>query len=128
MTSKRSLNDIGQEPRIQMAIQAIKSGQIKSERTAATIFDISRTTLRRRLKGTPTRAESQTATLRLTQIEELVIVDYILDLVSRGFPPDARLVEDMANNILRERDQPPVGKNWTFNFIKRTTKLTTRFS
>jgi hypothetical protein len=39
----------------------------------------------------------------LTDLEEMVIVQYILDLDSRGFPPRVADVEDMANHILTTR-------------------------
>jgi hypothetical protein len=34
----------------------------------------------------------------------------------------------MADLLLAERDAPPVGKNWTSNFIKRCTEIKTKFS
>lgn len=34
----------------------------------------------------------------------------------------------MADLLLAERDAPPVGINWTSNFIKRRTEIKTKFS
>jgi len=34
----------------------------------------------------------------------------------------------MANRLLRERDAPPVGVRWAYNFIKRQPELRTRFT
>src|ERR1700716_2858771 len=59
-------------------------------------------------------------------MEEQVIVQHILDLDSRAFPPRVSSVEDMANRLLRDRSLPPVGKKWTSNFIKRHQELRTR--
>jgi len=62
----------------------------------------------------------------LTKLEEKTIVDYVLDLDSRSYPPRMSAVEDMANHVLQDRGQPRVGKNWTTNFIKRQPELRTR--
>src|SRR5450432_757077 len=34
----------------------------------------------------------------------------------------------MADLLLAERDVPPVGKNWTSNFITQRTEIKTKFS
>ncbi|KAF6528684.1 hypothetical protein HZS61_008986 [Fusarium oxysporum f. sp. conglutinans] len=62
----------------------------------------------------------------LADIEE-IIVKFILDLDSRGFPPRLRGVEEMANRLLADRDASPVGKRWAMNFVKRHKELKTRF-
>jgi Tc5 transposase DNA-binding domain len=65
---------------------------------------------------------------KLTPTEELAIVQYILDLDSRGFPPWPQAVQEMADLLLTKRDASLVGKNWTSNFINRRTELKTKFS
>jgi hypothetical protein len=37
-------------------------------------------------------------------------------------------VEEMANQLLRARDAPPVGKRWASNFVKRQPELRPRFN
>ncbi|OHW97269.1 fot5 transposase [Colletotrichum incanum] len=63
----------------------------------------------------------------LTLLEEEKLVDYILDLDARSFPPRITGVEEMANYLLADRDAPPVGKHWASNFVKRQPQLRTRF-
>ncbi|KAL0940553.1 transposase [Colletotrichum truncatum] len=63
----------------------------------------------------------------LLDLEEKTIVEYILDLDARSFPPRLSGVEEMANRLLAERDAPPVGKRWASNFVKRQLQLRTRF-
>jgi Tc5 transposase DNA-binding domain len=48
----------------------------------------------------------------ITPYEKEAIVQYILDLDSRGFPPRPRDVQEMADLLFAERDASPVGKNW----------------
>ena len=61
--------------------------------------------------------------MKLTVTEESAIVQHVLDLDARGFPPTKDVVRDMANKLLAERHRDPVGKNWPDNFIKRTPEL-----
>ena len=55
---------------------------------------------------------------RLTDLEENVIVQYILDLDSGEFSPPLRDVQDMANVIAEPRDASCVGTRWASNFVK----------
>jgi hypothetical protein len=64
----------------------------------------------------------------LTEAEEDVIVQYILQLDSRGFSPRKADVEDMANLLLAKRDARRGGKCWTDRFIARRPELCTHFS
>jgi hypothetical protein len=63
----------------------------------------------------------------LTDTEEEVLVNRILELDDRGFPPRHSIVREYANIILNARQaQPPplpIGKNWVTNFVKRHNKL-----
>ena len=66
--------------------------------------------------------------MRLETTEEQVIVQHILKLGERGYPPRLTDVEDMANSLLAERHQPPVGVNWAGTFVKRRPELTVKFN
>ncbi len=79
--------NFNQEGRILLAVQAIKLGQFKSIRAAATSYDISRSTLQDRINGMTSRRDSTPNSRKLTPIEELAIVQYILNLDSHGFLP-----------------------------------------
>ncbi|KAF4456423.1 hypothetical protein FALBO_15412 [Fusarium albosuccineum] len=56
---------------------------------------------------------------RLSDAEEQVIVQFIVDLVSRGSPPRLRYIEETANRLLGDRDASPVSQHWASNFVKR---------
>ena len=73
-------------------------------------------------------ADRRPAVQNLTAIEEEAIVQYILDLDSRGFPPLIGDVREMADNILTSRNAPRVGNRWPYRFIKRRPELKTRYS
>jgi hypothetical protein len=57
-----------------------------------------------------------------------VIVNYILDLDTRGFAPTYAAVRDIADKLLAARDGGHVGQKWPANFVKRTDSLKTRFN
>jgi hypothetical protein len=78
-----------QEGRILLAIQAIKQGQIQKIRAAAKVYDVPYTTLYHRINGMTPRRDSTPNSCKLSPYEEEAIVQYILDLDSRGFPPPA---------------------------------------
>ncbi|KFZ22954.1 hypothetical protein V502_02567 [Pseudogymnoascus sp. VKM F-4520 (FW-2644)] len=65
---------------------------------------------------------------KLTPYEESALVQYILDLDSRGFPPRPQAVQEMADLLLSERGESPTRKNWTTNFIRRRTEIKAKFS
>jgi hypothetical protein len=116
------------ETNIYLAILALNVNQIRTERRAAGTFEVSRTTLRRRRAGKPTRRDCQPNSKKLTQSEEQVIVRYILDLDTRGCAPKYAAVRDMADKLLAARGASQVGVHWPRNFVKRIDSLTTRFN
>ena len=116
------------ESNVQLAISSINSKQILSNRSAAAIYSVSERTIRRRRAGVSARRDCQPNSKKLTQLEEEVIVSYILDLDQRGFAPTYAAVRDMANKLLAARSGGRVGVNWPSTFVKRTDSLTTRFN
>ena len=116
------------EEDILLAIVAIKGGQIGNVRQAAATYNVTESTLRNRLAGMPARRDCPPKSRKLTNPEEEVIIRYILDLDSRGFPPSFYAVRVMANKLLAERGAEQVGKLWPHNFVKRTERLTARFN
>ncbi|EDN97541.1 hypothetical protein SS1G_12392 [Sclerotinia sclerotiorum 1980 UF-70] len=72
--------------------------------------------------------ETRANNLNLTEKEEEVLIQYIIDMDERGFAPKLSGVEDMANYILELRGAKRVGKLWAHRFVKRCTKLKTCFS
>jgi hypothetical protein len=61
--------------------------------------------------GASLRRDCTPNLMKLTSTEELVIFQHILKLDERGYLPWLTDVEDMANSLLAERNQPLVGKN-----------------
>ncbi|RYC78876.1 hypothetical protein BFJ63_vAg18251 [Fusarium oxysporum f. sp. narcissi] len=114
------------EARILLALQALQDNPELTVRRAANIYDVNRSTLGRRQHGILSKRDTPTKSRKLSDQEEQIIVQFILYLDSRGFPSRLSYVEDIANSLCANRDIPPVGKRWAYNFIKRQPELKTR--
>jgi len=57
-----------------------------------------------------------------------VIIQYILDLGSRGFAPRLAGVKDIVNYIFESRKAECVDKLWAHRFVQRRPKLKTHFN
>ena len=66
--------------------------------------------------------------MNLTKLEEEVVVEHILELDSRGFPPRLADVANMANSLRAERNLGQVGQNWPSTFVKRRPELKVKFN
>jgi hypothetical protein len=88
-------------------------------RRVADIYGICRKKLGRRQQGMPSRRNIVANLRKLSDLKEQTIVQYILNLDTRGFSPRLYGVEDMANRLLAEREIPLVRLRWASNFIKR---------
>jgi hypothetical protein len=118
---------ISKEGQIILALQALQKDKNLSERAAAKIYGVDRRTLGRRRAGKPARRDLPANSRKLIDLEEKAIVQHVIELITRVFPPRLSGVEDMANQLLRERNAPLVGKRWAHNFVKRQPQLRTRF-
>ena len=80
-----------------------------SARAAGKIYTCDRQKLSRQKRGIQPRRDIPANSRKLSDLEELVLVQHILDLATKGFPPWISTVEDMANRLLTTRDAPRVG-------------------
>jgi len=128
MAQRSATQLLSNEADIQLAISSINAHQIQDTRTAAVVYNVAETTLRRRRAGIPARRDCQPNSRKLTQREEEVIVSYILHLDQRGFAPTYAAARDMADKLLAARGAGQVGQKWPANFVKRTDSLRTCFN
>lgn len=88
------------EARIVIATVSIRSSSKSSIRAAAKIYNVPYTTLAARIKGRTSKIDYRPVAWILTEIEDDVIVQNILDPDSRRFPPSIAGVRGMADYIL----------------------------
>ena len=116
------------EARVILALEAIKASPKIGIRAAAKLYNVPASTLCCRRAGRPARRDTTPNSKKLTQSEEEAIVQYIIELVVRAFLPRLSSVEDIANQLLRVRDAPPVGQLWAHRFVRRQPELQTRYT
>jgi hypothetical protein len=115
------------EANILLALQALQNDPNLALRRAAKIYKAPYSSLWRRYHGIAARCDLVPKSRKLSDLEEQIVIQFILDLDSRGFPPRLRGVEEMANRLLADRGASPVGKCWASRFVKRQPELKTRF-
>ena len=128
MSQQNNVISAEQEGRIELALQAYNNGQFKSLRRAAAAFNIKHQRLSDRLHGITFRPQTTPNCQKLSPTEEYTIIQYILDLDTRGFAPRLCEVADMADKLLDVRGGEPVGKCWAERLITRLDKLKIAFN
>ena len=114
------------EARINLALQALQNNPKLTIRRAASIYIVNYRTLARRQHGILSTHDTLTKSRKLSNEDEQTIVQFFLNLDSREFPSRLSYVEEIANSLLANRNTPPVGKKWAYNFVKRQPELKTR--
>jgi hypothetical protein len=95
------------EARILLAIQALQTNSKLRVLKAAKIYNVPENTLHDRMSSRTSRSEIRLKNRLLSELEEKVLLQHILDLDARGFSSKIEGVEDIANYIFKKR---PVGK------------------
>ena len=116
------------EAKVILAIKALRDNKQLSLRAVAKLYNVPASTLRDRRSGKLARRDIPANSRNLTDLEEKTIVQYVVELYTRAFPPRLCSVEDMANQLLRVRDAPPVGQLWAHRFVRRKEELRTRWT
>ena len=116
------------ESQIQLAIQALIQDPNLSVKRVAAIYNVPRSTLRDRRAGIIFRRDCIPNSMKLLPTEEQTILDHVLDLDAKGFPPRPAALKDLADLLLAERKKDPVGPDWPRAFIKRHPELKVKFS
>ena len=104
-----TMSVITQESKIILAIEAIRTSKKLSRRKAAKLYEVPFSTLNDRMNGHLPLLERRLANIKLSKLEEEVIIRNILDMDARGFAPRLAGVEDMANFILESRGGKRIG-------------------
>ncbi|KAM5527654.1 transposase [Fusarium oxysporum f. sp. phaseoli] len=74
------------EARVILALQALQNDPKLSFRRAAQIYEVDRNTLRNRKNGRQSRRDTVANSRKLLKLEEETVLQYALDLDSRGLP------------------------------------------
>jgi hypothetical protein len=110
-----------------LALQALQNNPKLSTRRAANIYQVNEHRLHGHQQGIQSRRNTMPNSRKLSDLEEDTLLEFIVDLDSRGYPPRLSGVEEMANRRLANCHASPVGKNWASNLIRRQSLFKTRF-
>jgi hypothetical protein len=132
MTPRKQPIQLSKEGRMSLAVASFQNNPYQTKRTLAAAFDVPESTLRTRLRGILPRHETTPVNVKMSPLEEQSLVQWILDLDQRGFPPQIIDVRRMADVLLAARGQDPppprVGKNWVSRFVQRQSELQTKWN
>jgi hypothetical protein len=119
-----------QEGRIAFAIAAIQKNQFHSIREAARVYNVPLSTLQRRVRGIKPQRGQRSSTRKLTQIEEDILIKWILQHEKRGFPPYLIDAKAIAQRIVNNRSTVvnDIGHQWIYRFTKKHPELRGRIS
>ena len=92
-----------QKELIQKAIEDIQSGLYRGTGTAARAYNISDSTLRKRMAGRNTRGNAHKPQQILSNAGAITLVRWITRLTCAGYPASPSLVVQMAEEVRRER-------------------------
>ena len=122
-----SILDIPREKRLELALEVIRSHQPPSIRAIAALYQVSYSTLSRRLRGQVSRSNGQVHNRKLTPTEEQTLFQRIVSLDERGLSPSLPLIRKMANVLLQKRiPNASVGQSWVSRFMERYDELEAR--
>src|SRR5690349_6344372 len=93
------MEPLPKESRMVIALEALKKYPELSVRKAATLYEVPESSLRDRRAGKQPRREIPANLRKLTNLEEKVLLEKILDLDARGFQPRLSDIREMADRL-----------------------------
>jgi hypothetical protein len=99
-----------QEARIILAIEAIRLSKKINRSNITKIYDILYSILTDRINSRTPIYEYRLGASKLTELEEEIIIQNILDIDTRGFVPRLAGIKDIANYILESQGGKHVRK------------------
>jgi hypothetical protein len=113
MTSNREL-------RLQQALQDLQTHKYPSIRAAAAANEVDHTTLSRRLKGQVSRSLARESQQLLSNQQEMLLKQWILDLEAQGHAATYTTIRELAAIISLNSGGPEkIGHNWITRFLQR---------
>ena len=106
------------------AVTLHTQGKFKSLRQAAAALNVPKTTALRRKSGIPPRSLTTNGHARLTEIQERVLVAWIIDAQTQYRPPNQTLIRQVAL-LLARQNEPSVNlsKYLVYRFLQRHPEL-----
>jgi hypothetical protein len=115
------------EQAFEQAIEDLEKGVFDTIAAAARAYNLDRTTLSRRIKGTTKRSAAHSEQQALSPEQEKLLAQWILQLEDTGHAVGHAQVKEMAVQILRFSGKShAIGKNWVTRFLQRHPEIHTK--
>ena len=127
-TARQRAEREGRMQVMQLALKALRAGEVASIRKAAILFDVNRCTLTNRFNGRhgPT-TEAHAHEQRLSLEEEDSVIKAVSQLDAWGWPISIDAIRNLAAQLLLAKgDDRPLGQKWPWNFLSRHDDLRMR--
>ncbi len=111
MAQPQRVEKLRKEGRLNLALSALQRNQLSSQRQAASVYNVVRTTLRNRDKSLPPQLGSRSKFRLLYESEEKALVNWILSLKQHGFPSYIINIRRLAQSLLDHHDNKRPSKS-----------------
>ena len=89
--------------RLSEAVLGIQTKKYKSANAAAIALNLRPDTVRRRVRGIPTRTKAHQQQQLLSKNQEKTLLKWIKELTSSGYAPSHRILREVANEVRTNR-------------------------
>jgi DDE superfamily endonuclease/helix-turn-helix, Psq domain/Tc5 transposase DNA-binding domain len=123
--------DLSKAERIEKAVKACIENRKMTARKAEKIYNVSHTTILRRIKGeSKAKRRSHTHQQLLTPVEERTLVKWVVQYYKWGLPLNLKYLRQYATEILLRKCLQPysnfvplIGENWHHKFLNRNPEI-----
>jgi hypothetical protein len=99
MVEKTSIKAQKLNLRLSEAVLGVQTGKYKSAQAAAIALGLRPDTVRRRLRGTPSRVEARQKQQLLSKNQEKTLLKWIKELTISGYAPSHRILREVADEV-----------------------------
>ena len=124
---QNKMGTLPKESDLVLALEALKKDSKLSVWKAATIYKISEISLHNWCAGKQSQSELPANSQKLTNLEEKVILERVLDLDAQGFQAQLSDIWEMADRLQANCNMSCVGPQWVNGFVKWHSELTMHF-
>ena len=103
MVRKRNNQAQELDLRLSEAVLGVQTKKYKSAQAAAIALNLRPDTVRRRVRGIPTRTEARQQQQLLSKNQEKTLLKWIKELTSSGYAPSHRILREVADEVRTNR-------------------------
>lgn len=132
------MSPISKNERMKLAMEAWNNGHFKSKTACSKAFDVPARMFQRRLLGMTAREETTANSRKLSDLEEMTLKRWIMDMAERGLPQRISQVRYLAGILVSARSKSSntstisafnlVSERWVTRFVARHNDIQSKFN